>query len=477
MLNISLDKKSLGLARVLLGILLIFYFCETISETSDFYAPQSALSFSEVLQKFPEARTPSFFFFTPNEFTLKVIFSMGVVASVAIVFGFFARWFLFLAWLLILNIYLRNPILLYGGDQILKLTLLWFTLLPCNEAFTLFPGKSEQDLTDKRWSGNLLSFSWCLQIFIMYEMSLFYKLSHPEWTQTFNSLYYVLNADYLIKPLGKFILSLGIETSRLMAILTMIFEGIGPFFIFFFSQRLLLICLFLVFHFFIWLSIDVGFFSHLCAIWWFTLIPKEFWTKHSWAEKFSSLHYKTIGFDLPKRVRFLISQLSALFAGVMIVTIVILSIDQMAKHQLLGRSSPVTTFANTIQINQYWAMFTNKPPLSYDGWFVSVGLRKNQHPIDVLTRSTPSFDKPSSFTAIYPTIHWRTYTRKYRSHWPLSFNENFSLFLCNKWNNGQQKAEDKITSIKIYFMNETTPPPGGVFAVNQELLIDRPCPF
>jgi len=125
---------------------------------------------------------------------------------------------------------------------------------------------------------------------------------------------------------------------------------------------------------------------------------------------------------------------------------------------------PLKTVKDVFRLDQWWNMFAPHPGKN-DGWLVMPGVRLDGTSVDVLHRTTgpPSFDKPADFAAEqFPSYRWRKYlTRVYPNIYKPQ-RQNFSNWVCRSWNESAVD-EEQLKTFTIYFVEEYTPPPGGVF--------------
>lgn len=121
-------------------------------------------------------------------------------------------------------------------------------------------------------------------------------------------------------------------------------------------------------------------------------------------------------------------------------------------------TSPVDELVFSLQLNQEWAMFAPKPMVD-DGWWVARGTLKNGETWDILNDSLVDFRKKENVQDTYESAQWRKFFNN------LYFNDKrtvklwFGKYLCRRWNNVHSEGKT-LDNYTLYYVKETTPPPG-----------------
>lgn len=126
-----------------------------------------------------------------------------------------------------------------------------------------------------------------------------------------------------------------------------------------------------------------------------------------------------------------------------------------------------------LRIDQSWPMFAPHPSED-DGWYIIPGVLEDGSEIDVNTRKPLEWNRPDNIAATEPNVRWRTY---HTLIWNRELAENrgyYARWLCRDWNTSAP-AGRHLMSLKIIYMLEHTPPPGGTTAIEQHVLWRHEC--
>ena len=442
-----LSHKSLAIARIGLAILCLCYFVTLWQEVNVFFSDKAIIPY-DVLEKmnyifdpFPLLKfslTPTYIYF---------ILTLAMLFSFLLLFGWWTRTSIFILWVISLAFFHRFPDLAFAGDNTLKLTLFWFYFLPVSQKFSL---DKPRNFTENDRSTRIVSTLWFIQIFLMYFVSFYQKTLIPFWVESYDAIYYVSKASHLLNPVGNYL--------SVATVITLALELIGPVLLFVPSMKIkrIIIPIFIIFHITIWLLVDVHIFSLLCIIWWITLIPND---KNEIIINNPEIHWKRI---------------STFVLSIIFFLIIIQTINQFTKYRLFSFNSFPGEITRSLQVKPNWNMFTENPPLNYNGWFVEEARFSNGLLIDPTTRKEAHFIEPEDYKKQFPTIHWRTFMRKFRTKYPDIFNKYYSRYLCQKYLTNPPIPSTKITGIRLYFVNQQLSYPDSDF-ITKDLIFDYSC--
>lgn len=117
-----------------------------------------------------------------------------------------------------------------------------------------------------------------------------------------------------------------------------------------------------------------------------------------------------------------------------------------------------------LHIDQRWDMFAPQPS-PRDGWPVFVATLADGRQVDPF-RGGAAVDwaKPASVSSLYAGQRWRKlamtlWRPEYRPLWG-----PFTAWMRDRWEASHPGANDRVASIEVWMVEETTPPPGEPFA-------------
>lgn len=459
-----LEPESLRLARILLGLLSFFYFFGIFQEVDVFFSAKAIVPYETILRLSPEYSLLPLLKISQSSTYVYSLALTGLISSVMIAIGFIPKAFIVITWLLTMAFSSRFPDLSFAADNTLKLTLFWFFFL-----------QSEQE-NPKRYKA--IHLMWTVQIFLMYEFSVYQKIINPHWFGLYDSLYYVSKSSHLLKPAGELLAILPYSILQLLTVLTLLLEILGPLGLFIPHKktRSFIVWIFILFHFLIWLMLDVGLFSLLCLLWWSSLLPSEFWNRKpvkiisNWLARGSQI--KGIK-SYPVKPWWQKGEF--IFLASIFFLILLQSVNQITGFQLYSRKALPSVVVNRLQVKPNWNMFTENPPVGYDGWFIAETVLSDGSLIDLFTLKNPVKTKPQDHSSFYPTIHWRLFLRKFRSKHPDQFAHYYGNYLCQQGQKQLLENKSKIVSLKLFFIKNEI---GNAYpdTIKEELLIDKQCP-
>ena len=118
----AIDLRSLALFRIFLGLLIIADIAGRVPNFQAHFTEEGVLPRDLLLTSMSEWRWSLFLVNSSVEFQ-KALFLIGWIAAVGIVLGYRTRLMLFIAWVIIMSMQVRNPMILSGADTLIRLTL------------------------------------------------------------------------------------------------------------------------------------------------------------------------------------------------------------------------------------------------------------------------------------------------------------------------------------------------------------------
>jgi len=191
----------------------------------------------------------------------------------------------------------RNPLLVYGGDEMAHVILFWCMFLPLSYAWSLESALTSKKL-DKKTLFSSATLALTLQVIFIYVFSGLMK-ANQIWLGEGSALEYIFNAKQFAKPLAHVLLDFP-ETLKVLSKGTVLLEIFAPpLLLFVFAKekiRLGLVAVFIFFHISIFATLDVGLFSWIAISMWLIFLPTMFWDFFLQRRSKSLIQYK-IYFD------------------------------------------------------------------------------------------------------------------------------------------------------------------------------------
>src|ERR687893_199548 len=276
------DLRSLAVFRIVLALLVLADLAIRATDLYQHYADAGVLPRTVLVEEVLSPWVFSLNLMNGALFFQALLFGVAALAALGMLVGYRTRLMIFVVWVLLLSIQLRNPLVSGSESLLLRMLLFWGMLLPLGAYWSVDRVRSALPRPSPRFL-SLATFGLFMQIAFVYWFTAALK-SGPEWRSDFTALYYALSLDQLATPIGHFLLNFP-GLLQVLTFGTFLVEAIGPILLFcpFFSGpvRTGAALAFMSFHFGIWLTMDIGIFPWISALCMVSFFPTWFWDRAS----------------------------------------------------------------------------------------------------------------------------------------------------------------------------------------------------
>ena len=274
----GVDIRSLAAFRVALGALLLLDLAQRARNLEAHYTEGGILPRDALLRYFALSDWHwSIHLANDTVSGQAVLFTLAAVAAIALAAGYCTCGATVASWLLLVSLQARNPTLLFGADQLLRLLLFWAMFLPLGAAWSVDRSRTEAGAVRQRHL-SMASVGILSQVFLMYFFVGLMK-EGPAWSSG-EALTNAFSAEMFAGPLAGALLAF----PRLLEVLTYIvpwFEMVVPFLLFVpiatRSFRIAALVLLVGFHGLMALSVSAGFFPAVSLTALVLFLPSGFW--------------------------------------------------------------------------------------------------------------------------------------------------------------------------------------------------------
>jgi hypothetical protein len=382
-----------------------------------------------------------------------VLVIINSACVIALLIGYRYRFFTFICWVFLTSLQNRNPFILQGGDDLIRLLLFWAIFLPWGERYSIQKQSS--------YSNTYYSFANVGYVFLIASVYFFSALlkTSTEWHKEGTAMYYALSLDQIRLPLGTFIY----QFPGLMKFLTWFvyyIEVFAPIFLILPIQnktfRLIGIVLIALLHFGIGASLYVGLFFVFGLTSLIGLLPEKIlnwyelkrWKTNSVYHLSDEQSESNIYIDIAKTIK-------NFFLGMVFSFCLMLNLSNVQKFPFTLEINFIH-FGNIFRLEQNWGMFAPYI-LKDDGFLVFLGFTKDNRYIDIRRDGQEaSFQKPNSIVIEFESDRWRKFTENYLYDNNNYMRTYYCKYLIRTWN--KQHPEKNITDLSIFFVKETTLP-------------------
>jgi predicted DCC family thiol-disulfide oxidoreductase YuxK len=280
--NLALDFRSLALFRVGIGAIILVDLFFRAQDINVFYTDFGVLPRADFINFVGNIYQVSFH--NANGFWQfqMILFCVAAFFAVMLMVGYRTRWATFASWLLLGSLHARNPSIFHSGDGLMRLMLFFGLFLPLGACYSVDKAMDNGENPRqgyKIFNGATLAFVG--QVIIMYVFAAIAKKA-VEWTDQGTAVWYALNIDQLVTPIGKLFLPYH-DLLWLLSFGTLYLEALGP--ILFVAPvwsgplRTLGVLLFVGLHIGFGLCLDLSIFAWIDSFVLMALMPSWFWDK------------------------------------------------------------------------------------------------------------------------------------------------------------------------------------------------------
>ncbi|MEM7436721.1 MAG: HTTM domain-containing protein [Myxococcota bacterium] len=436
----GIDLRSLALFRLSLAAVLCWDLLDRLRGIEAHYTGDGLVP-ARVLQELAARRVFSVHLW-PDTLEFQVfLVAILLCAAVMLLVGWQTRMATVVAFLLLLSLHSRNPLLLHHADSLLRFLLMWSMFLPLGATLSIDARRASAPAV----ASPILSVGTAallLQGFFVYLIATISKLQYDSWWEG-RALYAVVNKASYARPLGEYV-SHYPEVLEFFSHATLFVEGAIPLLLFSPWRRDLCrigaVLLGIGLHAGIFAVVDVGVFQPVTVLALFPALPGSLWDRLGWA------------LDPDRAVAWVPAKLAeALVAFLLFYTVASngLALDAGAR----GMPEPLRSVGYAFRLDQRWRMFANTD-ITPQGWWVVIGELDDGTPIDLLhgTKGV-SLARPHRYYREMPNMNWRTYwVNISRDHYK-AFRPWMGRYFCRWWNEDAE-PELRVRGVRVVYVQE-----------------------
>ncbi|MEC8025691.1 MAG: HTTM domain-containing protein [Myxococcota bacterium] len=473
----ALDVRALAVFRVSLGLIVLADLCVRATDITAFYTDFGVLPRGEHIQAYygPSAISP--YLANGSWLFIACLFVIHAMFAASFTVGFRTRLSQVVMWVLLLGLHRRNPMVLQGGDVMLRLLLFWSLFLPLGATWSVDAAiRGASNRVGRVF--NVGALGLLVQLVVIYGYGLVLKSGAPWRDGT--AVHYALHIDHFATSLGAWIRQFE-GLTQLFTYSTLVAEFMGPALLILAGflpgkanlLRCLAVLIMVLLHVGFGLGLNLGLFSVIAVAAWCVWLPACVWNRLErcmpGASDFASARSKSK------------NRLGTVVGAALLVYAVVWNNFSIASPPTVVVGStevelklPASSrwLGELIGIDQQWDMFSPMPFVN-DGWFLIAGVTSEGH-IDFLwphkteiqsnsADMSPdgaflTMDKPSHISDLYSSQRWRKYWMnlwypQYEPHRKRALD-----FMCRD----AKAAGKSIERIYMLYWEEKTGAPGEV---------------
>ncbi|MFA5503856.1 MAG: HTTM domain-containing protein [Vulcanimicrobiota bacterium] len=461
----TLDLRSLAAWRIGLAGLVLLDIALRLRDLQAFYGDAGLLSRPSVFAQTWLSPVYCLFLSSGDTAGLLFLFAAWATAAVCMLVGYQTRLACFVTWYFVVSIQLRNPMVMDGGDDFLRVLLFWTFFLPLGARWSMDArGKDWSKLSPKFRS--LATVGVYLQFFLLYFFAALLKTGE-DWRKTGEALYYTLSIDQFTTNLGLSLLSYP-EVLRYLTWAALGLEFLLPILLLvpvrFTWVRGSFLLLAVSFHLGIALMLHLGIFMLIMIVSLVVFVPGAWWDRRWPEEPTAEVEELPPGYRLntPTRV----------FAGLILAYMVYVNIYSIGHVQKLPTWAHVV--ARYTYQHQHWHFFAPFP-FREDGYFQLL-VETDQGVRDILQRGpVDESGRPHLGSSRFPNQRWRRWMQnliQIEIQDTPNWRSDTLVYLLEKWKKSHPHIETK--SARLIFVKELSQPPGLPVVPEPVVLAEQP---
>jgi hypothetical protein len=425
-----------------------------------------------------------------------LLFLVAASFAVLLLVGYRTRLATIVSLGLLISLQNRNPMILSGADQLLRVILCWSIFLPCGARFSLDSALRGRGPSPPKQVFHIGTSAYIIQLAIIYFFAALEK-SGADWHANGTAVYYALGLSQFSTPLGQWLRSIS-ELPRLLTFAVWWLEFIGPLLLFapFWTTpvRLIVVAGFVGMQVGFGLVLaNLGLFPVISIIVLLGLLPSWFWDRlvaraglGAYAMRaalgagLARVMAITTHFD--RRIGSFVTNLPAaalrqcvsrndaparesnppwqlngflrILAAICLLYVVLLNIS-ILPGTMVRMPDRVAAAGRLVGLDQRWNMFSPSVPRE-GGWYVIPGTLGSGERVDLYRHGAElSWARPAHVAQTYRNDRWFKYLEAIRGWARGWLAPLYGEFLCSQWN-AIHAGSERLEGLEVVYMVERT---------------------
>jgi hypothetical protein len=463
----GVDTRALAVFRVGLGLILLLDLLVRSRSAELHYSAAGVLPLDELDRLY--LRSPWWWTLHGSLADPRLLFGVAAVAAVALVAGWRTRMATGLSWLLVTSLHARNPMLLFGGDHLLRMLLFWSLFLPLGAVWSVDARRRTEGSAGPHAS--VASGAILVQVALMYGFTGYFKLNEA-WLNG-GALQAALGSEMFARPIAQGLVPhldgvswLGplVPLLEISGAVLLLASGAAP------RLRLAVVLAMGCFHLLVFGLLETGLFQVLALTALVLFLPSPFWDRVGPRQARPAGHSRG-SLALAAETLAALLLVHVITWNVLSVTAVPFARDHLflwvAEQSGEGRSPRLMLPGYAVErrlgdwgwpgralgLYQRWDMFQEGGG-STDRWHMVIGTLASGQRISLLEGGLPfegdAHARPDCISSLYPDTRWRTHLRYLITS--EAARQHLAQPLADHWNRGNPERE--IEEIEVLLVEE-----------------------
>ncbi len=370
------------------------------------------------------------------------LFALAAVAAAALLVGYRSRSAAALSWLLLASVHHRNPVILTGADQVLRLLLFWSLFLPVDARWAVRSRAVAEPRVRTPASAALL-----LQVALVYLFSVIFKLRGDEWL-SLAAVRQSFAVEGAATDFARWLLQYP-DLLSAAAAATLAIESLAVVLPFLpWRTDLLRIAIALAavgLHVLgVGTTMRLGLMPAVMALAWVPFLPDAFWEKLGIRERSAAG---------PPAAR----QLAAVDALALLAFVLVVAENAASTVRIRGGPglpAPLPTAVEALGLAQQWRLWDRPIPNRY---YVFAATLRDGSAVDLHTGAPLDWDRPRRRSA---NNHWWKYHLHLSRRHGVALRPWYARYLAWRWNrdHSPDRAVERLELVRIHARNPAKTP-------------------
>jgi len=277
----GIDLRSLALLRVGLGLVLLYDLSSRAQWLRAHYTDSGILSRGALLSDTSSDWWRwSLHLIGGDTFTEALLFAIAMVFAFGLLIGYRTRLVTIISWVLLISLQNRNPLILQGGDQLLRVLMFWAMFLPLGARYSIDASLDRSPPKDNPYY-SAATFALLVQVMCLYFFTALLK-SDPAWIPDGKAVAFALHIDHFATRAGVWLREFTTLTQGLTYFVWFL-ELLAPVIMFFpvwhVAARLLGLALLATLHLGFFIFLEIGFFPFVDWVALAAFVPSAVWDR------------------------------------------------------------------------------------------------------------------------------------------------------------------------------------------------------
>ena len=458
--RVAIDARALGVFRILLGSLLVLDLLLRARDLRAHYSDSGVFPRPAAIQQYDPL---SLHLVAGDVPELAVLFALQALVAVVFLVGYRTRLATLATWVLWLSLHARFPLVLNGGDTLLRLSLFWSLFVPLGARFSVDALHREAPPETVSSLGTVALLG---QVLFMYGTNVALKHMGVIW-RAGDGLTYTLQLGHFTTPFGEFLSTLPLVTTALGYTVYVLWTLSPGLLLLTGWKRAALAAAFMAMHVGMALSMHLGLFPFVVVTTLLLFLPPTVWDRllpanrversREWVQTTGILAWARGLYPTaspPDRFDDVRRTLRVLAAVVLVVSVLFVGLynaQVLTNRAGVGPQDtvpePLETYGERAFLTQHWTMFA-PDPLRQTGWYRLPGLLANGTTVDVARGGPVTEGRPEELSddlaVQYPNQRWRKYTSNLLESGYRDERQLFLEYHCERWDRNHEVALERV---------------------------------